>query len=108
MKIKSGILAFAIVIAFVLPAQAQAEGDAAAGRDKSFTCSGCHAVAGMRNAYPGYTVPKIAGQNYDYLLAALKAYREGSREHATMHAQSAQFSDQDIEDIATYFSTLSR
>ncbi len=104
---KSSLWALLTSSALLLPVSTFAEGDADAGREKSFTCSGCHSVAGMRNAYPGYTVPKLGGQNADYLREALKAYRDGSREHPTMHAQTAQFSDQDVEDVAAYFSTLS-
>lgn len=80
--------------------------DPEAGRDKAFTCTGCHSSPGYRNAYPGYLVPKIGGQKADYLQAALKAYRDGVREHSTMHAQIAQMDDQDILDIAEYFSQL--
>ena len=83
-----------------------AEGDAQAGRDKSFTCTGCHSSPGYRNAYPGYTVPKLGGQKADYLVAALTAYRDGTRDHKTMHAQIAQLSDEDISNIAAYFSQL--
>ena len=84
----------------------QAQGDATAGREKSFTCTGCHSSPGYRNAYPGYTVPKLGGQKADYLIIALKAYREGDRKHETMHAQIAQLTDSDIIDIAAYFSQL--
>ena len=51
-------------------------------------------------------MPKLGGQKADYLEAALKAYREGDRQHSTMHAQIAQMNDQDITDIAEYFSQL--
>lgn len=85
---------------------ASATADPQAGRDKSFTCTGCHSSPGYRNAYPGFTVPKLGGQQADYLEAALKAYRSGEREHSTMRAQIAQMSDQDIADIAEYFSQL--
>ena len=84
----------------------QAQGDATAGREKSFTCTGCHSSPGYRNAYPGYTVPKLGGQKADYLIIALKAYRDGDRKHETMHAQIAQLTDSDIIDIAAYFSQL--
>ncbi|MDE0308614.1 MAG: c-type cytochrome [Acidiferrobacterales bacterium] len=84
----------------------QADGDATAGREKSFTCTGCHSSPGYRNAYPGYTVPKLGGQKADYLTVALKAYRDGDRKHETMHAQIVQMTDSDIDDIATYFSQL--
>jgi len=41
-------------------------------------------------------------QNAEYLVAALQEYRDGTRPHATMHAQASSLSDQDIEDIAAY------
>jgi cytochrome c553 len=50
-----------------------------------------------------YSVPKLEGQNPDYLAAALHGYRDGDRAHLTMHAQAATLSDQDIADIAAYF-----
>ncbi len=83
---------------------AVAKGDAEAGKQKAFTCTGCHGVAGYKNAYPSYRVPKIGGQNYEYLVAALTAYRTGEREHPTMQAQAQGYSEQDIQDIATYLS----
>ncbi|HMH89016.1 MAG TPA: c-type cytochrome [Steroidobacteraceae bacterium] len=81
---------------------AQAAGDPAAGEKKFYTCYGCHGVVNYKNAYPDYSVPKLRHQNSAYLIAALQEYREGTRPHATMHAQAASLSDQDIEDIAAY------
>jgi cytochrome c553 len=51
-------------------------------------------------------VPKIGGQNYEYLVAALTQYRKGERVHPTMQAQGESLSDADIRDIATYLSSL--
>jgi cytochrome c553 len=79
-----------------------AKGDAAAGEVLSYTCTGCHGIVGQRNIYPHYHVPKIGGQTYDYLVIALKAYRDGSRAHPTMRAQGESLSDKDIEDIAAF------
>jgi cytochrome c553 len=81
---------------------AQAAGDSAAGEKKFYTCYGCHGVVNYKNAYPDYSVPKLRHQNSAYLIAALQEYRDGTRPHATMHAQAASLSDQDIEDIAAY------
>ena len=81
----------------------QAAGDPAAGRDKAVTCLGCHGVDGYRNAYPSFRVPKLGGQHAEYLVSALKAYRDGTREHATMQAQAHTLSDQDMLDIAAFF-----
>jgi cytochrome c553 len=85
---------------------ALAAGDAEAGRVKAYTCTGCHGIPGYNNVYPTYKVPKIGGQNYEYLVAALKAYRAGERHHATMELQATSLADQDIEDIAAYFASL--
>jgi cytochrome c553 len=37
---------------------------------------------------------------------ALKAYRDGERDHKTMDLQAQALSDQDIEDVAAYFASL--
>jgi len=89
-----------------LPIQSAYAGDIEAGKVKAYTCTGCHGIPGYNNVYPTYKVPKIGGQNYEYLTAALKAYRDGERHHSTMELQAASLSDTDIEDIAAYFASL--
>jgi cytochrome c553 len=84
------------------PALAQAKGDPVAGKVKAYTCTGCHGITGYRNVYPHYHVPRIAGQNYEYLVAALKAYQAETRKHPTMVAQAQSLSEQDILDISAY------
>src|ERR1700729_620195 len=81
---------------------AHAAGDPAKGEMKFYTCYGCHGIANYRNAYPDYSVPKLRHQNSQYLVAALQEYRDGTRPHATMHAQASSLSDEDIADIAAY------
>ncbi|HET7656616.1 MAG TPA: cytochrome c [Luteimonas sp.] len=94
-------------LALVAPAAlAQTQGDAEHGRQLAYTCQGCHGVTGYKNAYPNYHVPKIGGQNEQYLIAALTGYKKGERNHPTMQAQAMSFSDQDIADIAAYLSSL--
>ena len=91
----------------ILPPQAaRAEGDAEAGKVKAYTCTGCHGIPGYNNIYPTYKVPKIGGQNYEYLKLALKAYRDGERSHKTMVLQAESLTDRDIEDISAYFASL--
>jgi len=84
----------------------QAAGDVEAGRIKAYTCTGCHGIPGYNNIYPTYKVPRIGGQNYEYLVLALKAYRDGERDHKTMDLQAESLSEQDIEDVAAYFASL--
>jgi len=76
------------------------------GKDKAETCLGCHAIEGYNNVYPTYKVPKVAGQNADYIISALKSYRNKDRVHETMHANASALTDQDIIDIAKYFESL--
>ena len=87
-------------------APATPTGDAARGKELTYTCQGCHGVTGYKNAYPNYHVPKIGGQAPQYLINALTEYQQGKRKHPTMQAQAASFSAQDIADIAAYISSL--
>lgn len=81
--------------------------DAARGARLGYTCYGCHGIPDYRNAYPAYHVPKIGGQHYAYLVAALGEYRAGARRHPTMKGQAASLSEQDLRDLAAYFATSS-
>jgi cytochrome c553 len=85
---------------------ATAAGDAARGATLGHTCFGCHGIEGYRNAYPSYRVPKLGGQKASYLIVALNGYRNGSRAHPTMHAQSSSLSEQEIEDVAAYLASI--
>ncbi|MEP7044470.1 MAG: cytochrome c [Dokdonella sp.] len=102
---RAPLLAIALLFT-TLPCLAAEKGDAAAGKTKVYTCAGCHGIVGWKNAYPNYHVPKIAGQNYDYLINALTEYKKGERSHPTMRAQGESLSEQDIRDIATYLSSI--
>ena len=84
------------------------EGDPTRGRVKAETCLGCHAIPSYSNAYPNYHVPKVGGQNEAYVISALIAYRKGLRGHDTMHVNAGSLSDQDIADIAAFFSTAGK
>jgi cytochrome c553 len=80
-------------------------GDARHGAVLADTCMGCHGIAGYRNAYPSYRVPKLGGQHPDYIVIALQGYKNQTRPHKTMHAQAASQSDQDMRDIAAFFAS---
>jgi len=92
-----------VILAASLPLLAQAEGNPEAGRGLIETCLGCHGIANYKNVYPTYPVPKICGQNAQYLVDALRAYANGDRGHNTMHAQAATLTDQEKQDIAAFF-----
>ena len=105
MRKLSGLTMAVLGICALSATPASAGGDAEAGRSKAFTCMGCHGVPSYTNAYPTYHVPKLGGQHAAYLEAALQGYKSGQRNHATMRAQAANLSDQDIADIAAYFAS---
>lgn len=104
---KSSFLVLAsMAIGFTQGALAdEVKGDAAKGASKVHLCIGCHAIPGYRASYPEvYSVPKIGGQSPTYLVSALQAYKKGERKHPTMRGIAGSLSDQDMADIAAYYS----
>ena len=91
--------------AFAQALAASAKGDAAAGKGKAVAvCSGCHGVPGIRTAYPEvYNVPRLGGQNADYLASALRSYRAGDRYNQTMKGLATALTEKEIVDIAAYY-----
>ena len=106
MKQKSSmnlLLALGMFLAF--SGATQAAGDAAAAKDKLSMCEGCHGIVGYKTAFPSaYHVPKLGGQHAEYIIKALEGYKNGSRSHPTMTALAKTLSQQDIEDLAAYYS----
>ena len=67
-------------------------------------CIGCHGLAGYKTAYPEvYHVPKIAGQQAEYIVKALQAYKSGARRHPSMRGIAASLSDKDMVELAAYY-----
>lgn len=98
-------LAGLITVAAVagLSTHALAAGDAEAGKAKSNTCVACHGQDGIGTA-PIY--PNLCGQKEQYLVAQITAFRDGERQNQLMQPMVANLSDQDIEDLAAYYSSL--
>jgi cytochrome c553 len=65
-------------------------------------CAGCHGARGA--GLPDVVFPRIAGQPADYLLAQLKAFRDGTRTYAPMNFLTARLSDAYLAEIAEWFS----
>jgi cytochrome c553 len=74
-------------------------GDPVAGEPLTATCGGCHGARGVSH---DPMVPNLAGQEPNYLVSAIKAYRDRERSHEDMVAER---SDEEIEDIAAFYST---
>ncbi len=99
------VTALTAMVLAVAAGGAAAAGDPKRGKALAEPCMGCHGIPSYTNAYPTYHVPKLAGQHAEYLVAALQAYKRGDRNHKTMQAQATSLSDQDMADIAAFFST---
>jgi cytochrome c553 len=99
--------ALVLVAAFVATGSAlAAQGDPAAGAHKRSMCEGCHGIDMYRTAFPEvYSVPKLGGQHAAYIEKALHEYQSGDRRHPSMRAIAAGLNDQDIADLAAYYST---
>ena len=101
---KHAFASLLVMLTAAVSGSAFAAGDAAAGKNKSSMCAGCHGIPGYRSVYPDtYQVPKLGGQHADYMVAALKAYKAGERKHATMRAIAGSLNDQDMADLAAYY-----
>ncbi len=65
-------------------------------------CDRCHG-AGVENA--SMAVPKISGQDKDYLIMALRAYRDDRRQSSMMHNMSLPYSDSIIESVSSFYAS---
>ncbi|MEY3220698.1 MAG: hypothetical protein RIT27_2055 [Pseudomonadota bacterium] len=77
-------------------------GDAKAGQTKAAACGACHGPDGNS---PSDAFPKLAGQHAAYTVDQLKAFKDGKRKDPMMSGQAAPLSDQDMLDVAAYFSS---
>lgn len=96
-------VAATLLVAGVSMGSAQAAGDSTAGAEKAATCAACHGAEGIPQIN---TYPILAGQYPSYLTHALQSYRDGTRQNAIMAGFAGALSDQDIADLAAYFSSL--
>ncbi|RAN81564.1 cytochrome C [Bacillus sp. SRB_336] len=102
MKRALTLLSFGAALAFA-STQLLASGSIENGKQKAATCFACHGVDG-NSIDPQY--PRLAGQYNMYLQQVLHEYKDGQRENPIMKGMVATLSDQDIEDVAAYFSSL--
>ncbi len=116
MKLRSTLTRAFVVLAATMSCAAVAQdqagdtdikGDAESARSKVSMCIGCHGIQGYKASFPEvYHVPKIAGQNAEYIIAALQDYASGARTFPSMEAIAQSLSPQDMADLAAYYSSL--
>lgn len=103
MKTILGLILFALAGAALAQAPA---GNAEAAKSKISSCTGCHGIPGYKTVFPHvYRVPMITGQSPLYIYNALQAYKSGARNHPSMRGIAQGLSDQDMADVAAYYSS---
>jgi len=83
-------------------ASASAAGSAEAGQAKSATCMACHGLDGNS---PSPEWPSLAGQHPSYIERQLQAFKSGDRKNDLMSPMAMILSDEDVADLAAYFSS---
>lgn len=92
----------ALFYALQKPAAAKTpvSGDKVAGKATAAACAGCHGEQGVSG---NPAMPSLAGQDSQYFMAALQAYKDGSRADATMKGVTASLEDRDSKNMAAYY-----
>jgi cytochrome c553 len=102
MKYLLRLLIASAAVGLSLNASAQ---NAQAGEKKAAMCIGCHGIPDYKSSFPEiYRVPMIAGQGAKYIVSALGQYKKGDRKHPTMRAIATSLSEQDMADLAAFYS----
>ena len=78
-------------------------GDAAVGKSKAALCGACHGPEGIST---NDIWPNLAGQKEGYLKKQIKAFRDGTRSDPSMAPMVKNLTDEDIDNLAAYFSSL--
>ncbi|MBW6389745.1 c-type cytochrome [Billgrantia antri] len=88
------------------PAVAQ-EGDPQRGETAAAVCVACHQANGSGKHIDGAeSWPRLAGQNAGYIAKQLQDFKAGRRQNATMQPFANMLDDQQIADVAAYYSQL--
>ncbi|HEX6550662.1 MAG TPA: c-type cytochrome [Gammaproteobacteria bacterium] len=87
---------------FAFATNVAAAGDAAAGQKRAAACAACHGPDG--NSASGQ-FPKLAGQNADYIVRELERFKSGERKNPIMAGMAAGLSEQDMQNVAAWFSS---
>jgi YVTN family beta-propeller protein len=96
------LLLILVAVAATASGSVRAAGDPAAGKSRSSPCTACHGFTGLS---PSDQFPNLAGQKQRYLVKQLEAFRDGSRKDPLMSPMAKPLSDEDINNLAAYFST---
>ncbi len=99
---KKMLLTAVLGMTLAMSASVIAAGNAAAGKTKAAVCAACHGADGNS---PSDMFPKLAGQGEGYLVKQLIEFKSGVRNNAVMASMVANLTEQDMADLAAYFSS---
>ncbi|MDX1718391.1 MAG: cytochrome c [Anderseniella sp.] len=104
MKSLSLVMAVAAAAAIWAVSGPAAWADAAAGKKMvKAKCQVCHGVDGIAKIP---IAPHLAGESQIYIETQLKAFRSGKREHEMMSVVAKDLSDEDITNLAQWYSSI--
>lgn len=84
---------------------AHAGGNAKSGEQKSAACAACHGLSGKQPSAAAPDAAILAGQHAAYIASQLQAFKSGSRKSPVMVGMAASLNDDDIADLAAYYSS---
>ncbi len=95
----------ALYYALQKPAKAQtpSPGDQAAGKAAAGDCAGCHGDQGVSG---NPATPSLAGQDAEYIVEALKAYKNNLRSDDTMKTLAAAMDEKTMKNVAAFYANL--
>jgi cytochrome c553 len=100
---KVGIFALVATQFVAIHGRAAAAGDVKTGQEIAQKCEVCHGLDGLSKLVEA---PNIAGQNEQYLIKQLTAFKLGERQNEMMTVVASTLSEKDIEDLAAYYSAI--
>jgi len=103
MTLRIRVATFICAVAVFAVDDGFAAGNVTAGRQKALMCQTCHGLDGKAKIPEA---PSLAGQSDIYLVKALKDYRSGARKNDMMSLVAPALKDQDIDDLAAYYSAI--
>jgi cytochrome c553 len=98
-----GVLVLALAFFAAANKSAHAAGDVKSGREKAHMCEVCHGLDGQGKVVEA---PNLAGQNEQYMVKQLTAFKSGERQNEMMSVVAATLSQKNIEDLAAYYAAI--
>jgi cytochrome c553 len=98
------LVASAALVAAIFAAGAAQAADPVAGKKVAQgTCAVCHGLDGIAKVPDA---PHLAGENVEYLMRQLKAFKSGERKHEQMSIIAQGLDDAAMENVSAWYSKI--